>query len=351
VDDNQINLKVALAYLARHNIRADRAFNGIEAIEMVKQKKYDLIFMDHMMPGMDGVEAAGQIRAIEEKKGGEGKPVPIIALSANAVTGARETFIQAGMNDFLPKPIDPRVLNRMLIRWLPENRVAGLVSGEEAAASIEAAVSTKTDASELLSEDSGGAINQAAGAKNASGDRKLYFQLLKTFLKEHAGDMEKIREGIKKGDRVLARRVAHTLKSTAAMIGAEKLRAAASSLEQIFSGGGKEPAAEDMANLESSLEEVLNELRAFEFSGPEKETAGAGGDMPREEERILLIEKLLPLVETGNTESFNYFDTIRESFPSEKGEAFIEELESFEFEKAREILLSLKEEIKNGEGK
>jgi PAS domain S-box-containing protein len=114
VDDNATNLTVALGFLETHNIRADTAMSGREALEKLRCKRYDLIFMDHMMPEMDGVETVKRIRALDEYR-----ETPIIALSANAVRGMGELFINAGMNGFISKPIDGEQLNRVLSRWLP----------------------------------------------------------------------------------------------------------------------------------------------------------------------------------------------------------------------------------------
>ncbi|MDR3280557.1 MAG: response regulator [Synergistaceae bacterium] len=119
VDDNKINMTVALGFLAKHNIFADTAENGLEAVEMITKKRYDLIFMDHMMPVMDGVEATKRIRSFGGEYYGQ---IPIIALSANAVTGTKEMFLASGMNDFISKPIDALALNRTLLTWLPTGK-------------------------------------------------------------------------------------------------------------------------------------------------------------------------------------------------------------------------------------
>ncbi|MDR2005890.1 MAG: response regulator [Acidaminococcales bacterium] len=120
VDDNHINITVALGLLATHNISGNAADSGEQAIEKVKGKQYDIVFMDHMMPGMDGIEATKRIRGI---KGEFYKRLPIIALTANAVTGARDTFIESGMNDFISKPIEPAQLNSVLAKWLPPEKI------------------------------------------------------------------------------------------------------------------------------------------------------------------------------------------------------------------------------------
>jgi CheY-like chemotaxis protein/anti-sigma regulatory factor (Ser/Thr protein kinase) len=124
VDDMPENFTVASGFLALHNITADSALSGMEALEKLKKIKYDIVFMDQMMPEMNGLDAARYIRGLEEKTGDHwfGK-VPIIALSANAVIGAFEKFIAAGMNDAISKPIESETLNSKLALWLPPEKI------------------------------------------------------------------------------------------------------------------------------------------------------------------------------------------------------------------------------------
>jgi signal transduction histidine kinase/CheY-like chemotaxis protein/HPt (histidine-containing phosphotransfer) domain-containing protein len=117
VDDNAINLNVACGLLRLCKITADTAMSGPEAIEKITRSKYDIVFMDHMMPGMDGVEAT---KIIREK----GVKVTIIALTANAVAGAKEEFFIAGMDDWLTKPINKALFFKMLEKWIPAEKVS-----------------------------------------------------------------------------------------------------------------------------------------------------------------------------------------------------------------------------------
>ncbi|AEF81023.1 ATP-binding protein [Leadbettera azotonutricia] len=119
VDDIEINLDVASFLLNSFEITPDTARSGVESIEKVKSQKYDLILMDHMMPEMDGVEAVRIIRSSDHQNAG----IPIIALTANAVSGAREMFLSNGFNGFLSKPMDLKALAEALLRWLPAELV------------------------------------------------------------------------------------------------------------------------------------------------------------------------------------------------------------------------------------
>ncbi|WP_424244590.1 PAS domain S-box-containing protein [Elusimicrobium posterum] len=118
VDDIDINVIVAEAILEEYKIVPDTALNGKEAVEMAQKNKYDLIFMDHMMPEMDGVEATQIIRA-----SGASKDTPIVALTANAISGAKEMFLANGFNGFITKPINKQELAADLIKWLPEELI------------------------------------------------------------------------------------------------------------------------------------------------------------------------------------------------------------------------------------
>ncbi|MDR0998734.1 MAG: response regulator [Treponema sp.] len=119
VDDIEINLEVAAFLLSAYDISPDMAKSGLEAIELAGKKGYDLVLMDHMMPEMDGIEATRRIRAM----GGPWAALPVIALTANAVSGAREMFLSKGFSGFLSKPMDADALGACLLKWLPENLV------------------------------------------------------------------------------------------------------------------------------------------------------------------------------------------------------------------------------------
>ena len=119
VDDNEINLIVACELLRQYGIDADSADSGAKALRMVDEKRYDLVFMDHMMPEMDGIEVTERIRT----GGGWRATVPIVALTANAVAGMKELFLSKGMNDFISKPIELHHLGRILKTWLPQEKL------------------------------------------------------------------------------------------------------------------------------------------------------------------------------------------------------------------------------------
>jgi CheY-like chemotaxis protein/anti-sigma regulatory factor (Ser/Thr protein kinase) len=119
VDDIEINLMIAEEMLADYGAQVDTADSGSKAVEMVKGNDYDIVFMDHMMPDMDGTDATKIIRALPEEKY---QKLPIVALTANVVGDARNMFLESGMSDFLSKPMEPEEMERVLREWLPKEK-------------------------------------------------------------------------------------------------------------------------------------------------------------------------------------------------------------------------------------
>jgi CheY-like chemotaxis protein len=121
VDDIVTNLKVAQGLLLPYKMQVDLCKSGKMAIEAIRANKYDLVFMDHKMPEMDGIEATLIIREL-----GKGEPyfrdLPIVVLTANAISGTREVFLENGFNDYLSKPIDTIKLSLVLEKWLPKEK-------------------------------------------------------------------------------------------------------------------------------------------------------------------------------------------------------------------------------------
>ena len=126
VDDNKVNIKVAVRLLKPTKMKIDVALDGKQCLEMMDEKEYDLILMDHMMPVMDGIEATERLRASDSVYK---QRIPIIALTANAVVGAKERFFEAGMNDFVAKPIDLKLLLKAIERNLPNSLIVPVEEG------------------------------------------------------------------------------------------------------------------------------------------------------------------------------------------------------------------------------
>ena len=239
VDDNEMNLKVAAGLLEPFHMQIDTADNGKNALQKIERKHYDLVFMDHMMPVMDGIEATRKLR---EMDGDYYQKVPVIALTANVISEAKEQFRAAGMNDFAAKPIKLRELAAILRRWLPQEYIE---YGAETAA--------ETDLTEELPLIDG--LDTAEGIRN-SGSSKLFFSLLADFY--HLIDMkaEKIGQCLEEGllrDYTIE---VHALKNTARLIGALELSGEFLELEQLGN-------AEDAEALHRKTPAVLNHYRSY----------------------------------------------------------------------------------------
>jgi signal transduction histidine kinase/CheY-like chemotaxis protein len=180
VDDVKANLNVIKGLLAPYAMQIDFCTSGKEAVALSKKYSYDLILMDHMMPGMDGVEAAGSIREDEKARGK--KAVPIIALTANALAGMREMFLEAGFNDYLSKPVEIAKLDQCIAQWIsPEKKKPASLAEE---LPFEDAPSEKApDYSEL--EKSG--VDTEKGLANIGGNHGDYLEILAAFC-EDAGE-------------------------------------------------------------------------------------------------------------------------------------------------------------------
>ena len=225
VDDNQGNLTVAVGMLARHGIIPHTADNGLQAIKMIKAHKYDMVFMDHMMPEMDGVEATAVIRNM----GGEYYTnLPIIALSANAIAGAREMFLNSGMNDLVAKPIDSDHLNRVLLKWLPPSKIADATLATETLPSLEDEFAINKQLEELIKIED---LNVMKGLTRVGGNKKLYKELLWQFCNSADNNMNSLQKNAKNGHWKDYAITIHGLKTVFANIGNQSMSDWAASLE------------------------------------------------------------------------------------------------------------------------
>jgi CheY-like chemotaxis protein len=183
VDDIQTNLTVARGLLALFKSVVDICAGGREAVEMVKKNQYDIVFMDHMMPVMDGIEATRTIRAIE---GDYYRNLPIVALTANAINGMRETFLQNGFNDYLSKPIEIAKLNDIMETWIPADKKWPLYS-TQAEGVGEESVSPSVFGEDIFVEG----LDFAAGKKRYG--EQTYLEVLRSYNTHTPALLEKMR--------------------------------------------------------------------------------------------------------------------------------------------------------------
>lgn len=254
VDDNELNLVVAKELLKPLRMQIDTAENGLQAVKMVRGSQYDLVLMDHMMPVMDGIEAAKAIRALPEDKY---QKLPIIALTANAMVDARKEFLNAGMNGFVAKPIDfARICNQLKL-WLPKDLVRD-VPKEEAKKLLADDLSDR----EIQPEDPQMGFSFEEGV-NHCGSKAALMKTIRIFYRTIDSKANKIEQCLKEGlisDYVIE---IHALKSSALLIGAVPLSEAAKELEDYGKQGKTEVLEEKTPDVLTLYRDLKNILRPY----------------------------------------------------------------------------------------
>lgn len=218
VDDNPINLTVACGLIEPLKMQVDTANGALETIEKVKKVKYDIIFMDHMMPEVDGIETTHILRRLIAGY----ENVPIIALTANAVGGTKEMFLQEGMNDFVAKPIEVSEMVSMIRKWLPNEKIVP-ITGQKPQ-------EQKTD-----NNNKDHLVIDGLNTKQALallGSEKLYMQILKEYYLSIDKRAAMITGALEKNDIKSYTIEVHSLKSTSRQIGADTLGELAARLEK-----------------------------------------------------------------------------------------------------------------------
>ncbi|MDE7360464.1 MAG: PocR ligand-binding domain-containing protein [Oscillospiraceae bacterium] len=312
VDDNSVNLIVASGLLEPLKMKIDMTQSAAEAIGMTRNTKYDLIFMDHMMPEADGVETMHVIRRLVPGY----KEVPIIALTANAVGGAREMFIREGMNDFIAKPIDIKDALSKLRKWLPPEKIIPI--GKDDNIIVEAPTST-----EDKSQNSYSALDiKELNVKNALillGNEKLFW----TVLREYFNAIEK------KAKIILDYKASarwrnytievHSLKNTSRQIGADHISEVAAELEKAGNDGNIALINEKTDGMIEEYLQLHEALKKYfdDASDDEKRTAETDDikDMLEQMQEALDNFDTLQIDEvTDKMSKFQYFDKNAEYF-------------------------------------
>lgn len=269
VDDNSVNLTVASGLLAPLKMKIDTAQSAAEAIEKIHHEKYDLIFMDHMMPEVDGIEATHIIRRLLPSY----NDIPIIALTANAVGGAREMFIREGMNDFVAKPIDMKDALSKLRKWLPNEKIVPINNNQGETLSTEQPVLDDKPQSTITVLD----IEElnVEGALSLLGSENLFWIVLT----EYYNSIEK------KAKVILEHKAAenwrnytvevHALKSSSRQIGADHIAEVAAEMEKAGNEGNISLINEKTDGLIEEYLQLHESLRKYftDISNNEKRTA------------------------------------------------------------------------------
>jgi signal transduction histidine kinase/CheY-like chemotaxis protein/HPt (histidine-containing phosphotransfer) domain-containing protein len=239
VDDVPTNLAVAQGLLSIYDIAVDTCLSGAESIEAVTMHNYDLVFMDHMMPGMDGLEATAQIRALGRRYA----DLPIIALTANAVSGMKEMFERNGFNGYISKPIEISKLGAVLERWIPKEKQIAQTQEGDAAENKQSANpesgTAKSAAAAAQPEIKIEGLDTAKGLEMMHGNPQIYKRIIGVFHKSGREKINEVNEALNASDLRLYTTYVHGLKSALASIGATELSAMALALEMAGREGNR----------------------------------------------------------------------------------------------------------------
>jgi signal transduction histidine kinase/HPt (histidine-containing phosphotransfer) domain-containing protein/DNA-binding NarL/FixJ family response regulator len=271
VDDISTNLKVAEGLLAPYCAHVDTCLSGTHAIEMVKRKDYDLIFMDHMMPEMDGIEATAIIRAWEAEMEAQGVvrfAVPIVALTANAVMGMREMFLEKGFSDFLAKPIDISKMDEILDRWIPkEKRKERMMSGDRRSGDRRSGDrrSMRNDTRSPVSDSRSlfiPGVDTEKGIAMTGGTLSAYKQVLSMFRTDVQDRLLLLCSAPTADALPVYITQVHALKSASASLGAEEVSDKAARLEAAGRAGNLAFVRENLPDFTRQLEELIKGITA-----------------------------------------------------------------------------------------
>ena len=300
-EDNEINQQIAIELLEKAGMVVDVANNGQEAVDSVEKSEYDLVFMDIQMPVMDGLTASGKIRELENDYA---KDIPIVAMTAHAMTGDREKSIEAGMNDHITKPIDPIRLMLTLVEWikpgqreLPEGYVSSTHEME------------KELAEDTLPMDGVPGIDVKSGLSKVSGNRKLYRKLLTQFRAKYLETPDQIRREVSEKMMEDATRTAHTVKGVAANLGAADLSKASGEVERALKGG-VEDVEELLERMAAELEIVAKSLADILPGEQEQQSASASSGLNREQ-CLGIIKTILDTADDNLTEAMQAMEKLK----------------------------------------
>lgn len=348
VDDNITNLKVAEGLMRPYKMKIFTALSGREALDLIQKNEFDLVFMDHMMPELDGVETTELIRQME---GESYKKLPVIALTANAVNGAREMFLTSGFNDFIAKPIELSVLDRVLRAWLKPERILS------ATQVLEWEDEEPTRASEGFRE----VIQEETGLVYAGGNSEVYHENLKVYWKNGEEHKQTLERCFTQDDRKQYVIEVHALKSSSLSIGAVELSELAKTLEFAGKADDYETIRKKHNGMIRLYERVLFEIEEFlkEKGGAPAEPASQVPDVDtltelQEEKLTEYVEQICTACDNFDGEGvvlivnllsvYRYKEKVLQNYFSE-----VKRLaEDFDYEGARktaeELFVGLKEE-------
>lgn len=241
VDDNAVNLKIATGLLKPFELQVDLADSGKKAIAKIEEKDYDIIFMDHMMPEMDGIQTTQRIRSRAGKKY---QNVIIVALTANAVNGAKNIFLNSGMQDFLSKPIEMEKMTQVLKKWLPKDKIQELELLDESDIDIQG-------------------FDKWKGLANCNGDEKQYQMALKVYAMMSGRFMEEIANDIEQEDLKSMERIVHTFAVESNKVGAVRFAQFLKKYEEQCSNKNMKYVLNNYSFLQKIYQEIADGLQEY----------------------------------------------------------------------------------------
>ena len=269
VDDNEMNLSVARNLLKLNGVVPDTAASGEKAIELIKDKYYDIVFLDHMMPKMDGIETLKILKA----EGLIPEGMTVIALTANAVVGARESYLEAGFDDYLSKPIEVEKLEEKLVKYLPKGMVEWDDSGDKKEADnnddeiLEFAPDEDDDIMKsdpgIIKKLSAAGFDTVAALRFCGDDEAFYAEILGDFEKECGEKAEELDGYLKEDDMKEYKVLVHSLKSGAKTIGAMELSEKARALEEASAANDRQFVQANHGEFISKYKQTAETIKAI----------------------------------------------------------------------------------------
>jgi len=324
VEDNAINRQVLLELLQAAGVTVEFAGDGGEAVRYLvyEQRSYDAVLMDLQLPTMDGFQATRSIRSIRADP--RCTVLPIIAMTAHTLPEERDACLAAGMNDYLARPFGLTQLLQVLARWTGKSLTPD--SASPAAGSAPPALP---------------GFDLEAALQRLGGDRRLLCELLEGVAEEYGDAATAVRTALSRGDRVTARRLAHTLKGVAGSVGATVLQDAAAAVEQILREGaspGETPLLALEAALARTLESIALVSRAWELP-PRLDFPAARLELSRG------LRELSVRLERQALNAINLFQSLRQAMLEAQPGLPVEQLgryiERLDFKTASQLLCDL----------
>ncbi|MDR2054187.1 MAG: response regulator [Treponema sp.] len=308
VDDIDTNLMVARGFLEAYQAEVHTCGSGMKAVELIQENRYDIIFLDHIMPEMDGIETAAIIRAMD---GDYYRSVPIIALTANAVVGMRDMFLEKNFNDFVSKPIGLRQLGEMLIKWIPKDKrqAEEAVPVAMSAWELDEEAAGPAGFNDELDELTEAGVNVKTGLSFTGGAPAVYRKVLAVFLRDAEDRFDLLEQVPDEPARRLFVTCVHALKSAAASIGADAVSKQALELETAGNMGDAAVLENKLPLFRQSLgllmEAIRRTLKAHAGTAGEKSPEPLVSHLPRfrelrkalEQEEPAQIDRLLTELE------------------------------------------------------